>query len=389
MCAGSMRNEAGRTQRTQVLFVGEDFTIAADKQRDWETAGGVQPVAQQMLLGRGLQIGICIVSHTIGISPTIMKSIETLLVLQLRGEDRRAIQNLLGTTPLQTEKITMLQRGELVALVPSWPRPVYARFEPLALPRELTEAEREATAKAFLDTVTAVKAVSPPQGRQAQDASHENENDGGVEVGPTLTSKQVSILVLAGTARPEPLTKLYKRFGLKRAIGLKLVTDLEVKGLICRHTFSTGKRGGRLTLLEATRGGWDVLKRHGISQPDPVTGGGWEHNVGAALVGDTGTRKGMKVSYEVDLLGARVDVEWRAATGRRTFYNIGVSTPVREAQNALKIISLPVMADNGFIFVARDSAFAKKFKACLKARDPNGTAHKDIEIKLIADFLDI
>jgi len=377
-------------ERMQVLFVGEDFTVAADKQRDWETAGGVQPIAEQMLLGRGLQIGTCLITHTIGISPKILKSIETLLVLQLRGEDPRVIQNLLGTTPEQTQKITTLQRGELVALVPSWPLPVYARFEPLSLPRELTEAEREVTAKAFLDTVTVVKAAPFVPGESSQTTKSapktSPQSEAQASATASLSSRQLQILVLAGTGKPIPATKLCEQLRIHRMQWTRDITDLEIKGLALRHTFSTGQPGGRIVMTEVTESGRKELARRGIECPAPVKGGGWEHNMTALLIDDAGTRKGLKVSYEVDLQGARADMEWRDATGKRIFFNIGVSDPVREAENGLKIIGLPVMVNSEFVFVARDSAFAKEFMKALKVADKSGVAEK-IKVQLIADFI--
>jgi hypothetical protein len=85
--------------------------------------------------------------------------------------------------------------------------------------------------------------------------------------------------------------------------------------------------------------------------------------------------------------GVRADVEWQDNTGKRTFFNIGVSDPEREAENALRAVQLPAVAGNRFVFVARDSAFAKRFQAALKAKDPQGKISGRIEVKLIADFL--
>jgi hypothetical protein len=84
--------------------------------------------------------------------------------------------------------------------------------------------------------------------------------------------------------------------------------------------------------------------------------------------------------------GVRVDVEWLDNTGKRTFFNIGVSDPEREAENALRMVQLQSVAGARFVFVARDSAFAKKFQTALKARDPQGRLSGRIEVKLIADF---
>ena len=97
----------------------------------------------------------------------------------------------------------------------------------------------------------------------------------------------------------------------------------------------------------------------------------------------------MRVKYEVDLRGTRVDVEWRDKSGRLTFLNIGVSDPQREAGAALKAMALPVVSTNTFALVARDSAFARTFEQAMKARDAQGALRAQVQVRLIADHLDL
>ena len=76
-------------------------------------------------------------------------------------------------------------------------------------------------------------------------------------------------------------------------------------------------------------------------------------------------------------------------TGEKTFFNIGVTDPVREVDSIVEILKLPVIQANKFAFVARDAGFAKEVKKLLKAKGIDVELLKNFEIKLIADFVDI
>jgi len=113
------------------IFVIEDVTSAVEKKRDWETPGGVSPLAEMTFMCRGLRMSIIYSAHSLSsISNLVLQNTEALAVLRLQGEDSRVIRNVLGTTPEQTDRIRVLEPGEIVALIPSfWPKPVYGTFE--------------------------------------------------------------------------------------------------------------------------------------------------------------------------------------------------------------------------------------------------------------------
>jgi hypothetical protein len=112
-----------------VIFVLDDLTVAIESKREWETAGGTLPLTEEMFMGRGLGAGFIYAAHTFSISPKVLENTETMFILGIQGQDPRLIQNVLGTTPEQTEKVRALQPGEFIALVPSfWPKAVYGRF---------------------------------------------------------------------------------------------------------------------------------------------------------------------------------------------------------------------------------------------------------------------
>lgn len=75
-------------------------------------------------------------------------------------------------------------------------------------------------------------------------------------------------------------------------------------------------------------------------------------------------------------------------TGKKTFFNIGVTDPVREVQNIIEILKIQVVKDNNLVFVTRDAGFAKEVKRLLGAKSIDAELLRNFEIKLIADFVD-
>jgi hypothetical protein len=162
--------------------------------------------------------------------------------------------------------------------------------------KPITEEERKILAEGFLARVKAVKAA-PPVNVETETGKATAMPVSGSELFPG----QVQVLMFAGTGRIMPVSRMYEQLCLTRAQGSKLVGDLERKGRVIPHLFSTGQRGGPVTILEVTDQGWEELKKRGIDRPVPRTEGGWEHNLAAILIGEEGERQGMRVRYEVDL----------------------------------------------------------------------------------------
>jgi len=82
----------------------------------------------------------------------------------------------------------------------------------------------------------------------------------------------------------------------------------------------------------------------------------------------------------------RVDGQLLDKTGNKLFFNIGIGSPHREAQSIWKFFQLPVSAESKFMLVARDGAFRKEVIKHLKNLSIN---HEDIEMKLLADFVEM
>jgi hypothetical protein len=376
-----------------LLFVLEDATSLLDVQRDRETPGGTSLLAEGTLLSREQNFGAIFILHGVtSVSPKILQNCESFFVCASQGEDDRVLQRLLGTTPETTAAIRLLRPGQEVASIPNiWPLPVLVT-SPSMKGDWATDAECEASAEQFLSGVTAVEAVVLPQSDGDQDKADGSSSAVGGRPGGAaipLTGDEVRILVLAGKRVPPSMTAIYSQAGLSRGQGGKCVKDLEKKGMVALHDgFATGKRGGPLTLLEVTDRGWEALATRGIERPKALTRGSWEHNLVAAALGEIGQRQKAHVDYEVDLGGVRVDVEWRNPTGKRTFFQVGLSKPEREVEAVEKALKVPALANGQLVLVVRDTAFAQRVSSLFKARDPTGQTEKKVLVRLVGQVLE-
>jgi DNA-binding MarR family transcriptional regulator len=205
-----------------------------------------------------------------------------------------------------------------------------------------------------------------------------------------LSPDELSLLIRVGVGIPKPVTQLYPDLNLSRTKGVSLAKKLEDRGLLRRHVFSTGKRGGSVTVLCTTSAGRGVLGKHGLNAPEPPIGGGSEHGLTAILITQRGREVGMAVSHEVDIGGHRIDVVWRdKRNGARTLFQIGITSPERELKNALEIVELPAAAENRFVVVARDAAFVKKLRSLIKQSDKADYLSERIEMRMVADYLEL
>ena len=196
------------------------------------------------------------------------------------------------------------------------------------------------------------------------------------------------MLVLIATGIPKPVNKLCKQIGLSRTQLRRITKRLESTGLITPHRFSTGKVGGQLCFYEITKFGWQILKKKGVLRPKSRTGGGFEHELAAKLIEQKGKRQGYSVQFEVDIQGVRLDVLWLDRKyGKRSLFNIGVSSEKYECNALFRIRELPIFQSSQVIMVARDGKFRGRMRKILKAKDQQGNILKQIQIKLIADFL--
>ncbi|KXB07621.1 hypothetical protein AKJ51_00705 [candidate division MSBL1 archaeon SCGC-AAA382A20] len=379
--------QKGSACQPPVLFVWEDATLGMDRSKDRNNPQGTSPLAELSFMGRRYRQECLFVGHHLrSVSPKILSNVHNIFILGLPGENPREISQLLGTDKDQTDLARVLGPGELLALSPSiWPEPVYGTFDRLNLPSRLSDQERQKRIDKFLSKVDARKA----SGVQTSEGEEKRGGEKGKtkRQGKEISSEQRKLLLVAATNPERSLTGLYSSSDLSRRKGAKTVKKLEKNGLATRHRFSTGGRGGRVTLLEVTDHGWERLKKMGVDRPDPMTAGGWEHQLGARLIQQEGRKRKFKVDFEVDLGPVQMDVKWRSKQGQIQFFNIGISRVPRESKNALKAVQLPAVKEGKFTLVCRDTKFRKKVSKKLKKLDPDGNRTGDIELKIIADFL--
>jgi DNA-binding Lrp family transcriptional regulator len=374
------------------FFIYEDITLGVQRQKDWETPGGISPLAECLFMGQRLGIGAAIVSHTLStLSPVIRQNIETWIVPRLSAEDPHLVCNLLGTTAEQAEKLRTLHPGEFVCFNPVlWHKPVYATFSRPHIPGICTESMRRSTIEQFNKKVRAAPPAPLGTFRPHASGGHQSAPDKTGSRFPDLPARCLEFMVAAATGLPVPLTELYRRLGISGTEGWRIVKRLQDVGFIRIHNFSTGKRGGQLSLPEVTDPAWQFLIRKGLYRPKSRTNGDWEHEIADVLIEAEGKKQGQKVSFEPDLGGMRADVQWLdPKTGKRWIFNIGISRPAHEVDSIEKFLKLPAASDCKFTLVCRDAEFVRNVKAILKQRKREGAILRRIEIKLVADFVTI
>jgi hypothetical protein len=371
-----------------VVFIMEDTTSGVHAQRDWETPGGIAPIAECMFMGQKLDLGVVCVTHTLsGTSPIIRQNVGTFVVCGLPGENPRLICDTLMVTPAQAEKIKTLHPGEFVILNPALgDKCVYATFEEPQMPGRISESEQKKVAARFLGQVKAcppapLSVFFPKPSSEEGYAQHSRGSD------KALSSDQVEMLVGIATGPRRPMCQIYDQMNKSRAQGRRVVKRLESIGAVVLHTIASGRRGGQLLFPEVTDYGWRVLADMRIVRPTPKTGGGFTHELAAALIQRAEARKSRKLAFEIDIGGRRLDVRSTdPVTGEATLFNIGVSDPAREAANIEAILKLPVMQTSKFVFVAKDKEFTQQVRRLLSGQ----TASKDllprVDFKTIADF---
>lgn len=372
-------------------FICEDITLGVQAELDRQTPGGIGPIADSMFMGQKLDMGVTCVTHTLsGTSPIIRQNAETIIAFSLPGENPRLICDTLGATPEQAERIKTLRPGEFVILNPAlWEKCVYATFEKPQIHGKLQEGERLHAVEKFLKRIKA-SAPAPLDVFKPQPPVKTSEKNGQDSIEQKFSSAHIELMIRVGTGIPQPICKIYQGMGFNRTQGRRLAKRLESVGMIIPHTIATGKRGGRLCFCQVTDYGWEILKKMAIFKPRSKTNGEFIHELAARLIESCEKRKSRSVYFEIDVGGKRLDAQsLNKKTGSRTFFNIGATNPAREAENIEAILKLPVMRTSNFVFVARDTKFAKEVTKLLKDKDPSGKLLRGIEIKTIADFVDV
>lgn len=370
------------------IILAEDVTIAAQQQRDFETPGGVSPIAECMFMGQKLGLGMILVCHSLsGLGPLIVRNTEAWIVTRFQGEDPRVIGNVLGLTPEQVERMRVLRPGEIVIFNAAlWPKPVYATFPSPLIPGVCDEPTRKAVSERFLATVT----TAPPapldvfRPKPAAGAAGQEKTVAGQE----LPREQIEMLVVIASGVPKTAGKVYESLGLSRAPCVKIARALEAVGLITAHRFSTGRIGGQVCFFEVFDYGWTILQARGISRPALLTNGGFEHELAAQLLKAEAVRNDFGIEFEVDLGGLRADgVMTNKKTGQKICVFIGISKPDHEVDSIQKFFTLPMAQSAKFVLVARDVTFVKEVKKLFKARKIEDAIVTRVNVRVLADLV--
>ena len=366
------------------IFGLDDITSSVHKQRDTETPGGMNAIGESMFMGHALDMGVILITHTFsGTSEIARQNSSAFVIFGLPQENPRFVCDMICTDFKQVEKLKTMRQGEVVIFNPLlWPKPVYGTFTLPNIPVTCSEDMRKAVAEVFLGKVTAKKYVSDTANIDSADI---NIPDNQVQTGDSgLSSNQIAFLVAIATGRPKQATKLFEQMGWNRTQARRIINRIESLGVICAHRFSTGRVGGQLCFYEITNNGWGLLSAKGISRPPSLTNGDFEHELAARLLEDFARDNGFEIKFEVDINGLRPDAALiDRKTGRRHFYNIGISREAHEVDSVEKYFAMPISENTPFTLIARDSAFAKKVRDILSERN---ITH-NIEIKLITDFV--
>jgi len=377
------------------VFITEDITTGVQRQKDWETPGGIAPLSECMFMGQRYKMAVVPVFHTLsGASPVLRRNILSWIVTALPGEDPHLVCNVLSTDIRQAEKLRTLRPGEFVCSNPVlWPKPVYVTFSKPSIPGICTESMRRYTVEKFLKNVKTappapLSTFKPAVGTQPDVSNKTQDSLRTKPQLPLLPSRGLEFMTQVITSKPTTVTRIDKRLCLNAMQGRRVRKALEDTGLIRIHAFSTGRVGGRISLVEITDIGWELLSKKGFSRPKVKVGGSWEHQTAAQLVEADGIRSGYKVSFEIPMGSIQADVQWLdTKTGRRTVFFIGISRPRHEVDSIERFFKLPMAADVQVVLVARDTSFAKAVKSDLKSREHGDDMLRRIEIKLVADFV--
>ncbi len=363
-----------------LVFVLEDATILTDEKSLY---GVPSPLIPMSFLSRKYRIGFIVVSHNIStsVSPRLLSNLESIFLFGISDEDPRRIQRLLGCSYDQAQMAQILGPGSFTALIPSFHgKPIYGQFPEIKPPRKLSEQERQDIVQSFTKSVKAIKYINRALPAAGESSVSRNE----IKNVPGLTPIEVKFLVLAGTCRWLIKTQLYQVCGLNRRTGKKVSDQLEKKGIIVTCCI------GRLSFIDVTPLGWIVLNSKGIEKPIPKTNGGFEHELAVELIKAWESAEGNSMEFEIDLFGKRLDAgSHDRKSGKRRFYNIGVTDPIREVESLIEIAQIPIVKNNEMIFVARDKKFASQVIKVLKKKDSSGKLVNQVVIKTIADFVNV
>jgi len=368
------RKVPGSQPLVPVGLVLDDATFAVDRQLDYQSSTGSSPLTDNLLLSRARGIGLMIMSHAASsLSDKIRQNLHTHVFTNAFGEKRGFIQDLLGLTSPQYEHLRTQPRGQAVAMAPSvWPKPLLGRFPHVPLP-QVSDAVCHESARQFLETVTCTKWSDPDRttvSTQSESTDPASSTTADQPV-PSISPDARRILVELICPVPPPITKLRERTGLSGERNTRAVRELENAGLANSIAIRTGRRGGAFRLVGLTPAGKVLIQDMGLVVPEQRVTGSWLHNACAVAQGEICRRKQSDVTYEATIGEVRVDIRSRRRdTGAITLYQVGISSPEREVDSAIKLIDYAPVDAWRLVVICVDPAFEQRFLRLMRQRLP-------------------
>jgi hypothetical protein len=247
--------------------------------------------------------------------------------------------------------------------------------------------------KDFLDGIVAVKAPSVylPDSASGPGVFRNSIPRSGNSITGQQRALPLRILRRAGVRIPPPLTEIYEQEQVSRVMGARLVKSLVNASYMQVYQYHPPRRGGAMRIPRVPDPGWLELSQLGTERPEPVLGGSWEHDLCGKVLGAIGQRQNYRPSYEVPIglrKDVRIDVVLEAVNRIRLYCQCCFSDASREAETAIKALSIIPAEAGRLVMVCRDKGLASALSRLLTKADGYEQFHDRISIKIFGDVLE-
>ncbi len=247
--------------------------------------------------------------------------------------------------------------------------------------------------KDFLDRIVAVKAPSVylPEFTSGPGVFRNSIHRPNNSVTDQQRALSLKVLRRAGVCIPSPLTEIYEQEQVSRIMGSRIIKGLVNGGYMLIYQYHPGRPGGAMRIPRVMDPGWMELNLLGIERPEQVLGGGWDHDLCGKVLGALGKRQNYRPSFEVPigpLKDVRIDTVLEAINRIRLYCQCCFSQANREAETAIKALSIIPAEAGRFVLVCKDKALADSLLSHLKNANDYKRFHDRISIKLFGDVLE-
>lgn len=352
---------------------------------------GQQVVSALAREGRKFGCGLLVVDQIPSLVPVpIIGNMNTVVTLRLlSGKDLRTVGDTLALSPDEQEFLTQLPPQVGVVRIRRYPKAFVLRVPDVAQ-GEISEAEIAAATEKALAALgwrerSRAVAADVADAEEPDETSAAEQNTGEEQPEPAsklLLKKDALDYLCEIAARPwEETSQRYARLGLSGSKGTRLTKLLIDRQLISQERVSTGK--GRITLLEVSPEGRELLAQLGVKPPDGGRGRGgaehvfWQHTVKAWL-----ERRGWAASVEDATLGKAIDV-LAVKDGRKAAYEITCQNKHEdEVNNVVKDLKLV----DAMVVCCKTKEQLERLRSMVAEAELFAAAR--VQWRLLSDFLD-